>query len=90
MEDQNNVVRILRYLKGTMNNEINNTRKLGKQAFIGADFAGDIETRNTMTSFLVTMNNAPTSWCSKLKHCYSTSTGDSKYYSLSECGKHCI
>ena len=90
MEDWNNVVRILRYLKGTTSYGINYTRKLGIEAFVDADFAGDTETRRSTTGFLVTMGNAPTSWCSKLQHCVSTSTAESEYYSLSECGKHCI
>jgi outer membrane translocation and assembly module TamA len=48
MEDWNNVVKILRYLKGTINYRINNTRKLGLEAFVDSDFAGDTETRKSM------------------------------------------
>jgi len=36
------------------------------------------------------MGETPTSWCSKLQHCISTSTAEAEYYSLSECCKHCI
>ena len=63
MEDWNNVVRILRYLKGITSYGINYTRKLGIKAFVDADFAGDTKTKRSTTGFLVTMGNAPTSWC---------------------------
>ena len=51
MEDWNNVVRILRYLKGTTNYGINYTRKLGIEAFVDADFAGNTETRRLTIVF---------------------------------------
>jgi len=43
-----------------------------------------------MAGFLVTMGHALTSWFSMLQHYISTSTTESEYYSLSECGKHSI
>jgi hypothetical protein len=90
LEDWDNVIRILRYLKGTINYGINFSRNPDVKAFVDADYAGDLETRRSTTGFLITIGNTPTSWCSKLQHCISTSTAEAEYYSLSECSKHCI
>eukprot|EP00833_Pecoramyces_ruminatium_P012507 jgi/Orpsp1_1/1186539/evm.model.d7180000051327.1 len=90
LEDWNNVIRILRYLKGTPSYGIKFTNDSIIKAYVDADFGGDLETRKSTTGFLITFGNTPTSWCSKLQKCISTSTAESEYYSLSECGKHCI
>ena len=90
LEDWDNVIRILIYLKGTINYGINFSRNPDVKAFVDADYAGDLETRRSTTGFLITIGNTPTSWCSKLQHCISTSTAEAEYYSLSECSKHCI
>ena len=90
MEDWNNVMKILKYLKGTINFGLRFTRKKEIIAYVDADYAGDEETRRSTTGFIITMGGTPTSWCSKLQHCVSTSTAESEYYSLSECSKHCI
>jgi len=52
--------------------------------------ACDLKTWRSITRFIVTIGNLPTSWCSKLQQCISTSTAESEYYSLSGCGKHWI
>ena len=87
LEDWDNVIRILRYLKGTINYGINFSRNPDVKAFVDADYAGDLETRRSTTGFLITIGNTPTSWCSKLQHCISTSTAEAEYYSLCECSK---
>jgi len=90
LEDWANVLKILRYLKGTIQYGLNFTKHQGIKAFVDADYAGDLETRRSTTGFLITVGNTPTSWCSKLQHCVFTSTAESEYYILSECSKHCI
>ena len=87
MEDRNNVMRILRYLKGTKKYGINFTNNLNIKAYVDSDYGGDLETRRSTTGFLITFCSASTSWCSKLQKSISTSTTESEYYSLSECGK---
>jgi len=59
-------------------------------AYVDADYAGDPDSRRSTTGFLITIGGTPTSWCSKLQHCISTSTAEAEYYSLSECSKHCV
>ena len=90
LEDWNNIVKIFRYLKGTLNYWINYSKELGIEAYVDADFAGDTQIRRSITGFLIKTGNSPTSLCSKLQHCVSISNTESEYYSLSECGKHCM
>jgi len=79
MEDWNNVMRILRYLKGTKKYGINFKNNPNVKAYIDSDYGGDLETRRSTTGFLITFGGAPTSWCSKLQKSISTSTAESEY-----------
>ena len=89
-EDWENVIRILRYLKGTINYGIKITNNKKLNIYADSDFAGDTETRRSTTGFLFTIGNAPISWYSKLQHCVATSTAEAEYYALSECAKHAL
>lgn len=90
LEDWKNTIRILGYLKGTINFGLKFTRNKSINAFSDADYAGDIKTRKSTTGYVIIMGNTPISWCSKLQQCVSTSTAEAEYYSLSECSKQCI
>ena len=90
LEDWQNVLKIIKYLNGTIKYGITFSRNPNISAFTDADYAGDIETRRSTTGFFILIGNSPTSWCSKLQHCISTSTAESEYYSLSECCKDCM
>lgn len=68
MEDWQNVLRILRYLKGTMGYGINISGNSKINAFVDADYAGDIITRRSTTEFVIIAEGTPISWCSKLQH----------------------
>ena len=89
MEDWENVLKIFKYLKGTINYGINFTKNNKIEAFVDADYAGDKETRKSTTGFIITIGNTSISSCSKLQRSVSTSSAESEYYSLRECGKHC-
>ena len=89
-EDWENVIRILRYLKGTINYGIKITNNKKLNIYADSDFSGDTETRRSTTGFLFTIGNAPISWYSKLQHCVATSTAEAEYYALSECAKHAL
>jgi len=67
MEDWNNVMRILRYLKGTKKFGINFTNNPNVKAYVDSDYGGDLETRRSTTGFLITFGGAPTNWCSKIQ-----------------------
>jgi len=64
--------RYLDTLKGTLDYGINYSRNNNINAYVDADYAGDVETRRSTTGFLITIGNASTSWCSKLQHCIAT------------------
>jgi len=85
MEDRENLLKIFKYLKGTINYGINFTKNRKIEAFVDADYAGDTETRKSTTGFIIIMGNTPISWFSKLQRSVSTSSAESEYYSLSEC-----
>ena len=70
MKDWNNVMRILRYLKGTKKYVINLINHPNIKAYIDSDYGGYLETRRSLTGFLITFCSAPTSWCSKLQNPY--------------------
>ena len=90
LENWENLKRMLKYLKGSIKYGINISRNSNVKAFVDADYAGDTKTRRSTTGFVITIEDSPTSWCSKLQHCVSTSTAEAEYYSLSECSKHCM
>jgi len=90
LENWENLKRMLKYLKGSIKYGINISRNSNVKAFVDADYAGDTKTRRSTTGFVITIGDSPTSWCSKLQHCVSTSTAEAEYYSLSECSKHCM
>ena len=54
------------------------------------DYAGDKNTRKSISGFLILLRNTPISRYSKLLHCVSTSTAEAEYYSLSKCAKHSL
>ena len=89
-EDWNNLIKILEYLKATINFGIKFTKNTNIEAYSDADFGGDVKTRRSTSGFLITIGGTPISWCSKLQHCVATSTCEAEFYSLSECAKQCI
>ena len=89
-EDWINVIKIFRYIKGTINYGLKFTKDITLNAYCDADYAGDEETKKSTTGYLLTMGNSPTTWYSKLQHCVSISTDESEYYSINECASHCL
>jgi len=94
LEDWENVKRNFRYLKGTINCDIKFSKKKRKKdslrIFADADYAEDLNTRKSTSSFLFIVGDLPTSCCSKLQQCVATSTAEEEYYSLGECEKHAL
>ena len=90
LEDWINVIKIFRYIKGTINYGLKFTKDITLNAYCDADYAGDEETKKSTTGYLLTMGNSPTTWYSKLQHCVSISTAESEYYSINECASHCL
>jgi len=90
MEDWMNALKILGYLKKTMNYGLKFNNKRIINAYSDADYAGDKISRRSTSGYVITIGGTPVSWCSKLQPCVSTSTAEAEYYSLSECAKQCL
>ena len=78
-EDWENVMRIFKYLKGTINYGIKFSKNGSLKVYVDADYAGDLETRKSTSGFLFIIGDSPTSWYSKLQHCVATSTTETEY-----------
>ncbi|KAM2142505.1 hypothetical protein ACFX1Q_008652 [Malus domestica] len=78
------VKRIIRYLQGTMNIGItfsaNTVSKL--TAFSDSDWAADLNTRRSITGYVVYLGNNPISWQSKKQNSVSRSSTDAEYKAL--------
>lgn len=68
MEDWNNLIKILGYLKMTINFGLKFTTSKIINAFSDADYAWDLRTRRFTTGYIITIGNTPICWCSKLQH----------------------
>ena len=82
------VVRILRYVRGTLHYGLTYTK--GQPGFVGytdADWSGAIDGRQSTGGWLFMMGGAPISWSSKRQASVSQSSCESEYYALSEAGK---
>ncbi|KAM1595278.1 hypothetical protein ACFX10_001586 [Malus domestica] len=78
------VKRIIRYLQGTMHIGItfsaNTVSKL--TAFSDSDWAADLNTRRSITGYVVYFGNNPISWQSKKQHSVSRSSTEAEYKAL--------
>jgi len=90
LEDWNNALKILGYLKETINYGLKFTQSQTINAYSDSDYTGDSKTRRSTSGYIITMGTTPICWSSKLQHCVSTSTAEAEYYSLSECAKQCM
>ena len=75
--------RVLRYLRGTSDVGITyNTRNMRIQAFVDADYAGDIVYRKSMSGYLIKLGNATCIWGSKKQTSVALSTCESEYFAM--------
>ncbi|KAM1385101.1 hypothetical protein PS2_031262 [Malus domestica] len=78
------VKRILRYLKGTMQYGIVYSAATNPilNAFSDSDWAADLNTRRSVTGYLVFLGNNPISWQSKKQSSISRSSTEAEYKAL--------
>jgi hypothetical protein len=78
------VRRILRYVKGTINNGLHftSTTKLHLSAFSDADWVGCLTTRRSTTGYCVFLGHNLISWCAKKQHTISRSSTEADYHAM--------
>jgi hypothetical protein len=77
--------RVMRYLKGTSHLTLSYGGERGAGDLIGycdADYAGDRQTRRSVTAFVFKINGGAISWASKLQPTVALSTAEAEYMSL--------
>jgi hypothetical protein len=83
----NAVIRVFRYLKGSVTYRISYGPEGAAQGYCDADFAGDHTDRRSVTGHLYLLCGGPISWTSTKQRCVSTSTTEAEYIALSEAAK---
>jgi hypothetical protein len=90
----NALIRVLRYLKGTLNYCIrygNYGRfEVALGGFSDSDYAGDPEDRLSTYRHIFTLCRGPISWTSKKQRSISTSTTEAEYVALCQAGKQAV
>ncbi|CAN6714288.1 unnamed protein product [Malus baccata var. baccata] len=81
------VKRILRYLKGTIHYGLQYTKSPDFliSAYSDSDWAADINTRRSITSYVVYIGANPISWQSKRQSTVSRSSTEAEYKALAHC-----
>ncbi|KAJ0389261.1 hypothetical protein P43SY_010839 [Pythium insidiosum] len=84
----NAAIRIVRYLKGTVDLGITykgNGESVTLAAWSDSDWASDANTRRSTTGLMLTMNGGPVVFKSKLQRTVALSTAEAEYVSISMC-----
>jgi len=89
-QDWNQVKRIFRYLKNTVDYGIIYKRKEALKVYSDADYAGDKDTRRSTTGVVATLTHGAISWTSQLQRSMATSTMEAEIISASEGAKELI
>ena len=88
-------MRVLKYLKGTKDLclTLKPDKTKSSPALIGysdADWAGDIETRQSQSAYVFKLHGCTVSWASLRQDCVSLSSTESEYVALNEAGKEAV
>jgi len=81
------LLRTIKYVSDTRNRELE-LKPTGKgwelKAFTDSDFAGDADTRRSVSGFIIYLNGCPISWRSKGQKSVTLSSTEAEYVALSE------
>ena len=85
------VIRILRYLKGTSHYCLCfGNPNIVLESFTDADMAGDVDTRNSTNGYLYTFANEVVSWVYRLQKIVALSTTDAEYIATTQACKEML
>jgi hypothetical protein len=86
------VKRIFRYLKGVPDLSINYPKSgtMELAGYCDADYGGDEASRKSTSGVILTLNEAPVIWSSRLQKTVSTSTTEAEYNAMSDITKETL
>ena len=58
--------------------------------WVDSDYAADVDTRRSMTGFVLSMNNGPIAWRSKRQSCVTLSSAEAEFVAASICGTEIV
>ena len=91
LEHWNAVKRIFAYLQGTQTHGLR-FGAMGHQlkGYTDADYAGNLETRQSTSGFIFTLYGGPVAWSSRRQSCVALSTTEAEYVAASDATKEGI
>ena len=86
------VKRIIRYLKGTVDNGIEYVkgRSGDLTGYCDADWAGDVNDRKSTSGYVFNICGSPVSWRSKKQTCVALSTAEAEYVALTSAAQEAV
>jgi len=86
------LLQIVRYLQGTrkLRLKLGGATKISLTACADADWAGDIDERNSRTGYTISMDNSLITWSSKLQQSVAQSSTEAEYVALTDCARTLI
>lgn len=86
------VKRVLRYIKGTINLGLLNTKNESKQCigFSDSDWGGDPDDHKSTSGYLFEIGGTAVSWRSKKQNCVALSTAEAEYMALAATAQEAI
>jgi hypothetical protein len=87
--------RVLAYVRGTVNQGINfHDPGIGKRnilsGWVDSDFASDIDTRKSVTGYLLSLNGGPISWKAARQGGVTLSSSEAEFVAASQAGKEVL
>ncbi len=91
-EHWNALLQIVRYLQGTRKQYLllGSANEITVNACADADWAGDVDGRNSRTGYAIYIGNSLVAWSSKLQTSVAQSSTEAEYVALTECTRTLI
>ena len=90
------MLRVIKYVLDTKNlglkifPNLDNNEQWELTCYTDSDYAGDPETRRSVSGYILYVKNVPVCWCSKAQRAVTLSSSEAEWYALSEATKEII